>query len=154
MVPASNNNTNVSNYNNRRSDNWLPSFFNEFFNDDFNWLGRTNKSTPAINVVESDKDYKVEVAVPGVKKEDCKIRLNDDIMTISVEKEQKPDEENAKHYLRQEFSYSKFEQSFTLPEDVNQKEIRAEVKDGVLNISLPKQEPKKEEDKWQNVEIQ
>lgn len=117
-------------------------------------VGSHQQVDPGINVVESDKDYKVEVAVLIVKKEDCKIRLNDDIMTISVEKEQKPEDENAKHYLRQEFSYSKFEQSFTLPEDVNQKEIRAEVKDGVLNISLPKQEPKKEEDKWQNVEIQ
>ncbi len=153
MVPASNYNSNKACNYNRRADAWLPSFFNDFFSDDFDWLGRTNKSTPAINVVESEKAYDVEVAVPGITKEDCKVKLSDDTMTISVEKEQKAEENKDKHYLRQEFSYSKFEQSFTLPEDVNAKEIRAEVKDGVLNITLPKQEPKKEEDKWQNVEI-
>ena len=76
MVPMNNNN------NARRANSWLPDVFNDFFGDDWNWLTTSSKSTPAINVAETDKEYKVEVAVPGIKKEDCKIRLNDDVMTI------------------------------------------------------------------------
>lgn len=148
MVPMNNNN------NARRANSWLPDVFNDFFGDDWNWLTTSSKATPAINVAESDKEYKVEVAVPGITKEDCKIRLNDDVMTIAVEKEKKGHEGDSKRYLRKEFSYTKFEQSFTLPENVDQKAVHAEVKDGVLYIDLPKHEVKKEDEKWQTVEIQ
>ncbi len=159
MVPANNNNYNngYNNYNNNshRSNTWLPDIFDDFFGHDWNWLTTSQKATPAYNVTESDKAYTVEVAVPGIRKEDCKIRLNDDVMTISVEKQQQLEEDGKKRrYLRKEFSYSKFEQSFSMPEEVDQKGVKAEVKDGVLTISLPKKEVKKEEEKWQNIEVQ
>ncbi len=153
MVPANNN---YNNYNNHRTNsNWLPDIFDDFFGHDWNWLTTSQKATPAYNVTESDKAYTIEVAVPGIRKEDCKIRLNDDVMTISVEKQQQLEEDGKKRrYLRKEFSYSKFEQSFSMPEEVDQKGVRAEVKDGVLTINLPKREVKKEEEKWQNIEVQ
>lgn len=154
MVPA-NNNYNANNYNYRRNANWIPSLFNELFGNDFNWLNpTTRKSTPAINVLESDKDYKVELAVPGVQKEDSNVKINDDTLTIAVEKHSSAEEADKRKFLRQEFSYAKFEQRFTLPEDVDKKAIKAEVRDGILNITLPKQEPKAEEEMWQNIEIQ
>lgn len=153
MVPA-NNNYNSNNYN-RHNNNWLPDIFDDFFGNDWNWLTTSQKSTPAYNVTESDKAYTVEVAVPGIRKEDCKVRLNDDVMTISVEKQQQLEEDGKKRrYLRKEFSYSKFEQSFSMPEEVDQKAVSAEVKDGVLSICLPKREVKKEEQQWQTVEVQ
>lgn len=153
MVPANNNNNNY--YTTRRNNNWLPDIFDDFFGNDWNWLTTSSKSTPAYNVTESDAAFNVEVAVPGIRKEDCKIRLNDDVMTIAVEKKQQLEEDGKKRrYLRKEFSYSKFEQSFSLPEEVDPKAVHAEVKDGVLSITLPKREVKKEEEKWQNVEIQ
>ncbi len=153
MVPANNN---YNNYNNHRANsNWLPDIFDDFFGHDWNWLTTSQKATPAYNVTESDKAYTIEVAVPGIRKEDCKIRLNDDVMTISVEKQQQLEEDGKKRrYLRKEFSYSKFEQSFSMPEEVDQKGVHAEVKDGVLTINLPKREVKKEEEKWQNIEVQ
>lgn len=153
MVPANNN---YNNYNNHRANaNWLPDIFDDFFGHDWNWLTTSQKATPAYNVTESDKAYTIEVAVPGIRKEDCKIRLNDDVMTISVEKQQQLEEDGKKRrYLRKEFSYSKFEQCFSMPEEVDQKAVHAEVKDGVLTINLPKREVKKEEEKWQNIEVQ
>ena len=157
MVPANKyNNDYNNNYNNaHRAGNWLPDIFDDFFGNDWNWFTTSQKSTPAYNVTESDNAYTVEVAVPGIRKEDCKIRLNGDVMTISVEKQQQLEENGKKRrYLRKEFSYSKFEQSFSLPEEVDQKNVHAEVKDGVLSISLPKKEVKKEDEKWQNVEVQ
>lgn len=148
MVPARNTNNGIRHYESR-----LPSFFNDFFGDDLGWHTRSRKSTPAINVTETDKAYNVEVAIPGVRKEDCTVRLNDDILTIAVASEGKSQEGDPKRYLRQEFSYSKFEQSFTLPDDVDKKGVGAEVRNGVLFIALPKVEAKKEEDKWQTIEV-
>ena len=120
--------------------NWLPSIFNDFF--DNNWMEKANATAPAINVVESDKDYKVEVAVPGMTKEDFNIHLTDNNeLVISMEKknETKEEDKENKKYLRREFSYSKFEQALVLPDDVEKEKISANVNDGVLSIVLPKQ---------------
>ena len=107
--------------------NWLPSIFNDFF--DNNWMEKANATAPAINVVESDKDYKVEVAVPGMTKEDFNIHLGDEV--------ENEDKENKK-YLRREFSYTKFQQSLYLPDNVDKEKITANVANGVLTIELPK----------------
>ncbi len=119
--------------------NWLPSIFNDFF--DNNWMEKANATAPAINVVESDKDYKVEVAVPGMTKNDFNIHLGEDNeLVISMEKKSEnneTDKENKK-YLRREFSYSKFQQSLYLPDNVDKDKISANVADGVLTIDLPK----------------
>lgn len=117
--------------------NWLPSIFNDFF--DNNWMEKANATAPAINVVESDKDYKVEVAVPGMSKEDFNIHLSDENeLVISMEKKVGNDNKDDKKYLRREFSYTKFQQSLYLPDNVDKEKITANVANGVLTIELPK----------------
>lgn len=120
---------------------WLPSIFNDFFDND--WMAKANATAPAINVIESDKDYKVEVAAPGMTKEDFNIHLSEDnelVITMEKKNETKEDKENKK-YLRREFSYSKFQQSLILPDDVEKDKIDATVNNGVLTIDLPKRQP-------------
>ena len=119
--------------------NWLPSISNDFFDND--WMVKANATAPAINVVESDKDYKVEVAVPGMTKNDFNIHLGEDNeLVISMEKKSENNEKDKenKKYLRREFSYSKFQQSLYLPDNVDKDKISANVADGVLTIDLPK----------------
>ena len=117
--------------------NWLPSIFNDFF--DNNWMEKANATAPAINVRESDKDYKVEVAVPGMTKEDFNIHLGDENeLVISMEKKVENEDKENKKYLRREFSYTKFQQSLYLPDNVDKEKITANVANGVLTIELPK----------------
>ena len=121
---------------------WLPSIFNDFFDND--WMVKANATAPAINVLESDTDYKVEVAAPGMTKEDFNIHLSEDNeLVISMEKKNETKEENNNNrkYLRREFSYSKFEQALVLPDDVEKDKISANVTDGVLTVDLPKRTP-------------
>ena len=102
---------------------------------------KANATAPAINVVESEKDYKVEVAVPGMTKNDFNIHLGEDNeLVISMEKKSENNEKDKenKKYLRREFSYSKFQQSLYLPDNVDKDKISANVADGVLTIDLPK----------------
>ena len=126
-------------YNNQ---NWLPSIFNDFFDND--WMIRTNATAPAINVIENDKEYKVEVAAPGMTKEDFNIHLSEDnelVITMEKKNETKEGDEKNKKYLRREFSYTKFQQALVLPDDVEKDRISANVADGVLTIELPKRTP-------------
>ena len=123
----------------KNNQNWLPSFFNDFFDND--WMIRTNATAPAINVIESDKEYKVEVAAPGMTKDDFNIHLTEDnelVITMEKKNETKEEDKQNKKYLRREFSYSKFEQAFVLPDDVEKEKNNAGVNDGVLTIELPK----------------
>ena len=122
----------------RYEQSWLPEIFNDFFAND--WMTRTNATAPAINVIEDEKDYKVEVAAPGMNKEDFKINVTDDnylVLTMEKKNESK-DEDKKRKYLRREFSYHKFEQSLAIPEDVNKDDINATVHDGILTIEIPK----------------
>lgn len=122
--------------------NWIPSIFNDFFDND--WMVKANATAPAINVIESEKGYKVEVAAPGMTKEDFNIHLSDDNeLVISMEKKSESNEEDKtnKKYLRREFSYTKFQQALVLPDDVEKERISANVADGVLTIDLPKRTP-------------
>lgn len=126
----------------RSNQTWLPSIFNDFFDND--WMVKANATAPAINVLESDTDYKVEVAAPGMTKEDFNIHLSEDNeLVISMEKKNETKEENNNNrkYLRREFSYSKFEQALVLPDDVEKDKISANVTDGVLTVDLPKRTP-------------
>ena len=129
----------IRKYNNQ---NWLPSIFNDFFDND--WMVKANATAPAINVIENEKDYKVEVAAPGMTKEDFNIHLGEDnelVITMEKKNETKEEDKGNKKYLRREFSYSKFQQAFVLPEDVEKDKISANVTDGVLTIELPKRTP-------------
>ena len=122
----------------RRSQNWLPSIFNEFLDND--WMVKANATAPAINVIETEKAYKVELAAPGMTKEDFNVRIDEENnLVISMEKKTENKEEKKDgRYLRREFSYSKFQQTMILPENVDKDHISAQVENGVLNIELPK----------------
>lgn len=123
----------------RRTQNWLPSIFNDFFDND--WMVKANATAPAINVFETEKEYKVELAVPGMTKEDFNVHIDEENnLVISMEKKLESKEENKKEgrYLRREFSYTKFQQNMILPDNVDKDKIAAHVENGVLNISLPK----------------
>lgn len=138
-------------YNNQ---NWLPSMFNDFFDND--WMLKANATAPAINVIESDNDYKVEVAAPGMTKEDFNIHLSEDNeLVISMEKksENKEEDKTNRKYLRREFSYSKFQQALILPDDVEKERISANVSDGVLTIELPKRTPEEKQKANRVIEI-
>ena len=127
----------------RRTQNWLPSIFNDFFDND--WMVKANATAPAINVFETEKEYKVELAAPGMTKEDFNVHIDEENnLFISMEKktenkeESNKDEKKEGRYLRREFSYSKFQQTMILPDDVDKEKISAQVENGVLNINLPK----------------
>ncbi len=124
----------------------LPSLVEEFFNGDlfpkfFDWESRY--SIPAVNIVEGKDEYRIEVAAPGLTKEDFKIQLDNNVMTVSSEKEEKKEEKDEK-VMRREFSYCSFRRSFSLPETVNTDKIKATHKDGILQITIPKKEEAKE----------
>ncbi len=122
----------------RNSDNWLPDIFNDFF--DNSWMERPTYTAPAINVLENEKEYEVELAAPGLTKEDFKVHV-DEQNNLHIEMEKKTEnKEGKKHgrYLRREFSYEKFQQTLLLPDDVDAEKIEAKVEHGVLNVILPK----------------
>ena len=121
-----------------RSNNWIPAVFNDLFNTEF--LPKVSATAPAINVKESDKAYTVELAAPGMKKEDFNVHINDEgNLVVKMEsKNEAKEEDKTMRYLRREFSYSKFEQTLILPDDVKKDAISAKVENGVLTVELPK----------------
>ena len=121
-----------------RSDNWIPAVFNDLFYNDM--MPKANCTAPAINVKESDKAYLVELAAPGMNKQDFNVHINDEgnlVVKMEHKEEHKEEDKNVR-YLRREFSYSKFEQTLILPDDVQKDGISAKVEDGVLTVELPK----------------
>jgi len=125
--------------------NWFPTMFEDFMNSDF--MPRTSTTAPAVNVREDEKAYTMEVAAPGIKKEFCRVSINDDgNLCVAIENKMEHKESEKKHhYLRREFSYTNYEQVYTLPEDVDKDNIEAKVENGILTVSLPKmqkEEPK------------
>ena len=124
---------------------WFPTVFDDFINSDV--MPRTNVTAPAVNVKESPVAYTMEVAAPGIKKEFCRIHINEEgNLSLSIENKMEHKEEDKKqHYLRREFSYTNYQQNYTLRDDVDREKIAAKVEDGILTIELPKL--KKEETK-------
>lgn len=128
----------------------FPSIFSEFLNRDlFDTanMGFNDSTMPAVNIKETKDDFEVEVAAPGMKKDDFKIELDNNLLVISSEKEQKHEEQEGKEFTRKEFSYQSFRRSFTLPKTIEDKKIKAAYKDGVLSIRLPKKDEAKEKPK-------
>jgi HSP20 family protein len=124
----------------KRQNTWLPTIFNDFFNDDWFPMRAVAATAPAINVKEDEKAFTVEIAAPGMTKEDFKVHVNDkEQLVISVEKKKETkDEDKSAKYLRREFNYTRFEQALLLPENVDKEAITAKACSGVLCITLPK----------------
>lgn len=121
----------------RNNQSWLPDVFNDFFDNEY--LPKANATAPAINVIEKEKEYDVEVAAPGLTKDDFKVSLNeDDNLEIAIEKAAKDEKKEDGKYLRREFFYSQFHQELILPDDVDKEKISASVNNGVLSVVLPK----------------
>ena len=122
----------------------MPSVFDDFFKPWNEWFdngglsGRAVK-VPAVNITEQKDEYLVSLAAPGLKKDDFKIDVDGNMLTICSEKEEKKEEKEAR-YTRKEYSYSSFSRSFTLPEEINKEKIEAKYEDGVLKISMPRKE--------------
>lgn len=117
---------------------WFPTMFDDFF--DGEWTPKVSATAPAVNVKEDAKEYTMEVAAPGINKEYCRININNDgNLEVAIENKLEHKEENKKeHYLRREFSYSNYQQTYILPDNVDKDKISAKVNDGVLEIKLPK----------------
>ncbi len=121
------------------SQNWLPSVFNDFF--DNTYMQCANATAPSINVAEDEKSYSVEVAAPGMTREDFNVHLDENgDLVINMEKKTREEEKKERKYLRREFSYTKYQQTLVLPDDVDKAKIGAEVKNGLLTVTLPKVE--------------
>lgn len=121
-------------------------YWSDLFNDLFENVVTTpdlkRATVPAVNIVETDDNYRLEMAAPGMKKEDFKINVENDLLTISTEKKSETTEKNEK-YTRKEFSYSSFLRSFTLPEIVDMDKINANYDNGIMTLLLPKKEEAK-----------
>ena len=134
--------------------NWLNNWFNDnFFDTDV--VARTNATAPAVNVKENDKAYVMEVAAPGLKKEQVHMDIDKDgFLNVAIEnKAENKDENKKEHYLRREFSYSSYQQSYQLPDNVDREKISAKVSDGVLEIELPKVAPSAVKDNVKHIEV-
>ena len=120
------------------SSSWFPTMFDEFFNND--WMPKMQATAPAINVKENSNEYTMEFAVPGIKKEFCRVNLNNDgNLEVTIENKLEHKEDIKKeHYLRREFSYSNYQQVYVLPDDVKKENIAAKVDNGVLTITMPR----------------
>lgn len=134
------------------SNSWLPTVFDDFF--DSEWMPKMKATAPAVNVKEDVKTYTMEMAVPGIKKEFCRVSINcDGNLEIAIENklEHKEEEkgEHKEHYLRREFNYSNYQQTYELPDDIVKEEITAKVENGVLTITMPKVISKDDEMKVQ-----
>jgi HSP20 family protein len=142
----------------RYNQSWLPSIFNDFFDND--WFDRSASTVPAINVLEDEKGYNLELAAPGLTKDDFQVSLDEDNdLVIKMEKKEESKDENKDEgkkkgrYLRHEFSYAKFQQTMVLPDDVDREKISATVQNGVLKVTLPKIENKEVPQSKKMIEI-
>lgn len=120
-------------------DSWLSDFFDRdrFFDSDL-----MQKSVPAVNIVEQDNSFEIELAAPGLEKKDFKVTVEKGVLTISAEKEMR-NEEQDNNYTRKEFNYTSFSRSFALPENVSDEDIKGNYQHGVLKLSIKKKTPTK-----------
>lgn len=128
----------------------MPSLFNDFLNKDlYNWginnYSNTDTTIPAVNIKETAGAFEVEMAAPGMNKEDFKIELDNSLLTITSEKNSSNEEKGSENYSRKEFSYQSFQRTFELPREVVDSEnINAKYENGVLHLLIPKREEVKQ----------
>lgn len=122
----------------KRNNLVFPALMNEIFKPDwFGGMENLSNNVPAVNIKENEKDFELELAVPGRKKEDFNIEVDDNVMTVSseVKNENEITEEN---FTRKEFGFTSFKRAFTLPETIDEDKIKASYEDGILKFTLPK----------------
>ena len=140
--------------------NWLDNFFDDSLSDT-ELMPQRNTTAPALNVKETAEDYIMEMAVPGLEKEWVRINVtNEGLLHVAIENKMEHKEENRDshksrhiHYLRHEFAYGNYEQSYTLPDDVDRDKISASVANGILTITIPKTTPEQEAKVMRNIEV-
>ena len=140
--------------------NWLDNFFDDSLSDT-ELMPQRNTTAPALNVKETAEDYIMEMAVPGLEKEWVRINVtNEGLLHVAIENKMEHKEENRDshrsrhiHYLRCEFAYGNYEQSYTLPDDVDRDKISASVANGILTINIPKTTPEQEAKVMRNIEV-
>ncbi len=126
----------------------FPALFDDFFTKDFfDWNDKNfatmGSTLPSVNLKESDKEFKIELAAPGMKKGDFKVELQNGLLNIMSEnKEEKEDKDKEGNYLRREFRYESFSRSFSMPDNAREDAVEATYKDGLLKITIGKKEPK------------
>jgi len=127
----------------KRHSNYLPTLVSDFWGEDlFPGFEQEWSLNPAVNIIEGEQEFKVEVAAPGLLKEDFKVHVEKNILEISAEKKDEQVTENKK-YLRKEFNYSEFKRTFSLPSSVEADKIKATHKDGILTVEIPKKDEAK-----------
>lgn len=130
-----------------RSGNILPSVLSDLFETD-NFFGtdllgkEIARTMPSVNITENGKEFRIELAAPGMSKNDFKVNVEDNVLTISAEKEEEKNDKNER-YTRREFSYRSFTRSFRLPAEVRSENIEGKYEDGILKLSIPKKEESK-----------
>lgn len=127
----------------RKNNNvWFPSLLDEFFSPDWNGGLEQRKTTvPSVNIKESEDHFNLELSIPGFKKDDINIEVNENILTISSTVETTSEDTDEKgNYTRKEFSRTSFKRSFKLPKTINEDAINANYEDGILTLALPKKE--------------
>jgi HSP20 family protein len=125
-----------------------PALFDHFvYNDSSDWSNlnflKTNTTLPSVNIKESDEDFEFEIAAPGLSKEDFRLELNNDLLTISSERENNNEMKEGEQFTKREFSYSSFTRSFTLPDTADGEKIEARYENGILRLLIPKKEEAK-----------
>lgn len=128
--------------------NQMPRLFDRFFENDLfdmpsHTLSRTNSTVPAVNIKENKDSFEVEMSAPGFEKNDFKVELDHQLLTISSEKRTENEEKEDEHFTRREFSYQSFSRSFTLPESADSEQISAKYENGILTLSIPKKDEAK-----------
>ena len=136
----------------RYNNQWIPDVFNDFFDND--WMVHTRATAPAINVIENEQGYELELAAPGMTKEDFKVTLDaDGDLVINMEKKHSDEEKKHGHDLRREYSYTKFQQTMLLPDDADRDNIDAKVENGELRVSIPKIKREPAPETRKNIEV-
>lgn len=130
----------------------LPDFFNDFF--DNGGIEKISTKAPAINVMEDDNKYKIEVATPGMTKDDFKVHVNrDGNLVIEMEKKKEDEEKKDGKYIRREFAYTRFHQTLILPENAERDKIDAKAENGILKICIPKLQTENNEPERREIEV-
>ena len=140
----------------RRNQAWIPSIFGNLF-DDFAVMPDRQYASPAVNIKENDAAFEIEIAAPGMSREDFSVRVDNDAeLVVALEKKKAGEdaEKPKENYLRQEFSFSSYRQVFSLPDSVDREAISANMTNGVLGIVLPKKSPEQQLPASRHIQIQ